>query len=59
MTFGEDSRLQGSGGDESGALKARKACMNHADDVVEQVYLVSLCQEQTQLSYHSYLSRWI
>lgn len=26
MTFGEDSRLQGSGGDESGALKARKAC---------------------------------
>jgi hypothetical protein len=26
MTFGEDSRHQGSGGDESGALKARKAC---------------------------------
>ncbi|KAL6924017.1 hypothetical protein ACHAPO_006555 [Fusarium lateritium] len=28
MTFGEDSRQQGSGGDESGAHKARKACIN-------------------------------
>ncbi|KAL4728199.1 hypothetical protein ACLX1H_004940 [Fusarium chlamydosporum] len=28
MTFGEDSRHPGSGGDESGALKARKACIN-------------------------------